>query len=148
MSEGATWKNPTNHHIQKILQIGKNIAVVGCSPKPDRTSYQITDFLISKGYNVFPVHPKADIILGRKVYPNLTAIPEPIDIVNVFRKPEFTPAIAKEAVSIHAKTLWLQLAIINEETWNIATNNQLNCIMDRCIAVMHRLLIRDEKERL
>lgn len=148
MSEGSTWKNPSDDEVRNILQSGKNIAVVGCSPKTDRTSYQITAFLISKDYNIFPIHPKADYILGRKVYPSLTAVPEPIDIVNVFRKPVFTPQIAKEAASIHAKTLWLQQGIINEETWNIATTHHMNCIMDSCIAMMHRLLIVNHQERL
>ncbi len=142
MPDHNAWQNPSDEEISTILQSAKNIAVVGCSPKPDRTSYQITAFLINQGYQVFPVHPKAKTILGRKVYPSLKDIPEAIDIVNVFRKPEFTPAIAEAAVAIAAKTLWLQQGIINEQSWQIAHSNGLHCIMDRCIAVMHRLLIK------
>lgn len=141
MSDDKTWQNPSDEAIYTILRSAKNIAVVGCSPKPDRTSFQITKFLINQGYQVFPVHPQAETILGQKVYRNLHDIPEAIDIVNVFRRPEFTPAIAEAAVTAHTKTLWLQQGIINEQTWNIAHSNGLNCIMDRCIAVMHRLLI-------
>ena len=141
MAMQETWNNPSDQVIKTMLETASNIAVVGCSPKPDRTSYQITEFLIKKGYNVFPVHPQADEILGRKVYRDLTEIPEPIDIVNVFRKPEFTPPIAEKASQITAKTLWLQQGIISEEAWQIAHNHRLHCVMDRCIAVMHRLLI-------
>ena len=136
------WQNPDDDAIRNILASAKHIAVVGCSPKPDRTSHQITQFLIEQGYQVYPIHPKADTILGQKVYANLSDVPTPIDIVDVFRKPEFTPPIAESACKIGAKTLWLQQGIINEEAWSIAHNHGLNCIMDRCIAVMHRLLIR------
>lgn len=141
MTNHSAWKNPSDAKIHSILQATKTIAVVGCSPNPERTSHQIAAFLIEKGYHVIPVHPNAETILGQKVYPKLADIPIAIDIVNVFRKAEFTPAIAEEAAMIHAKTLWLQQGIINEKTWNIARTNGLTCVMDQCIAVMHRLLI-------
>lgn len=141
MSTNEKWQNPDDNSIRNILTSAKHIAVVGCSPKPDRTSYQITKFLIEKGYQVHPIHPQADTILGQKVYASLADVPFPVDIVNVFRKPEFTPPIAESACQIGAKTLWLQLGIINEDAWGIAHNHGLNCVMDRCIAVMHRLLI-------
>lgn len=142
MTDQSRWHNPSDEALTELLRSAKTIAVVGCSPKPDRTSHQITAFLIEHGYHVIPVHPKADEILGQKVYPSLADIPEPVDIVNVFRKAEFTPLIAQATVDIHAKALWLQQGIINEESWQIATDNGLTCIMDRCIAVMHRLLLR------
>lgn len=136
------WSNPDEDEIARLLRESRTIAVVGCSPKPERTSHQIAAFLIEQGYEVFPVHPKAEEILGRKVYPSLSDIPEPVDIVDVFRKPEATPPIAEQAVQIGAKALWLQQGIVNEDAWRIATGAGLMCIMDRCIAVMHRLLIR------
>ncbi len=136
------WSNPDEDEIARLLRESRTIAVVGCSPKPERTSHQIAAFLIEQGYEVFPVHPKAEEILGRKVYPSLSDIPEPVDIVDVFRKPEATPPIAEQAVQIGAKALWLQQGIVNEDAWRIATEAGLMCIMDRCIAVMHRLLIR------
>jgi len=136
------WHNPPESEIAALLRQSHTIAVVGCSPKPDRTSHQITRFLIEAGYRVFPVHPQAKEILGQTVYPSLAAIPEPVDIVDVFRKPEFTPPIAEAAVAIGAKALWLQQGIINADSYRIATAGGLTCIMDRCIAVMHRMLLR------
>lgn len=137
------WHNPDEARIEALLRHARRIAVVGCSPKPDRPSHQIAAFLIERGYEVFPVHPRAKTILGRKVCPTLADIPQSIDIVDVFRKPEFTPQIAREAVTIGARALWLQQGIVSEEAWQIATDAGLDCIMDRCIAVMHRLLVRD-----
>lgn len=141
-SSDSGWHNPDDDTIRELLMQAKTIAVVGCSPKPDRTSHQIAAFLIEHGYEIYPVHPKAETILGRKVYPSLAAIPVPIDIVDVFRKPEYTPEIARQAVAIGAKVLWLQQGIVNEQAWQIAHDAGLICIMDRCIAVMHRLLLR------
>jgi len=136
------WKNPPDEQIRELLTNAKTIAVVGCSPKPDRTSHQITAFLIEKGYNVIPVHPQADTILGRKTYASLADIPVPVDIVNVFRKSESTPPIAAAAVAIGAKALWLQQGIANEDVHRIANDAGLICVMDLCIAVMHRMLLR------
>jgi len=138
----AHWQNPDDETIRELLKHSRRIAVVGCSPKPERASHQIAAFLIEQGYEVYPVHPKADEILGRRVHARLDEIPEPVDIVDVFRKPEHTPEIARDAVAIGAKALWLQQGIVNEEAWRIAREGGLICVMDRCIAVMHRLLIR------
>lgn len=139
----SDWHNPSDEAIAALLREAKTVAVVGCSPKPDRTSYQIAGFLLEQGYRVIPVHPKAETILGQKVYPSLADIPGPVDIVNVFRKPEFTPPIAEAAVAIRPKALWLQLGIANEKTWRIATDGGLICVMDRCIAVAYRQLLAE-----
>ncbi|WP_206081370.1 CoA-binding protein [Mariprofundus ferrooxydans] len=135
------WQNPNDAELSELLRSAKTIAVVGCSPKPERTSHQITAFLLGRGYHVIPVHPKADMILGQKAYPSLTDIPESVDIVNVFLRPELTPPIAKASVAIGAGALWLQQGIINEEAWHIATVGGQICIMDLCIAVMQRTLL-------
>jgi len=137
-----SWRNPDDEALSKLLSETKTIAVYGCSPKPDRTSHQITAFLIEQGYNVIPVHPKAETILGQKTYPKLADIPVHVDIVNVFRKAEFTPDVAKQAVEMGADALWLQLGIINEDSYRIAEVGGLIPIMDLCIAVVHRKLIR------
>ncbi|ATX81075.1 hypothetical protein Ga0123462_0197 [Mariprofundus ferrinatatus] len=136
------WSNPDDSTIARLLRDAKTVAVYGCSPKEHRTSHQIAAFLIKAGYRVYPVHPKADSILGQKAYPDLASIPEHVDIVNVFRRAEFTPPVAKEAVAMGAGCLWLQQGIINAESWKIATDAGVECVMDRCIAVMHRLLLR------
>ncbi|OIQ00186.1 MAG: CoA-binding protein [Zetaproteobacteria bacterium CG2_30_46_52] len=133
--------NPSDEEIKTILSSAKTIAVVGCSPKPDRTSHKITAYLISQGYEVFPIHPQADVILGQAVYKSLDDIPVSVDLVNVFRKPEFTPPIAQAAADIGAKTLWLQLGISNDEARHIAEENDMHCVMDACILVKHQSLI-------
>ncbi|NWF38420.1 CoA-binding protein [Mariprofundus sp. NF] len=137
-----SWKNPGDKTISRILSEAKTVAVYGCSPKEDRTSYHITAFLIEQGYRVYPVHPIAETILGQQVYPDLASIPEHVDIVNVFRKAEFTPEVARQAVEIGAGTLWLQLGIINAESWKIATGAGLGCVMDRCIEVQYQRLVK------
>jgi len=141
MLKHFTWNNPDEQQLKDILQKSKHIAVVGCSPKPDKTSHKIAAYLIAQGYHVYPVHPKAEVILGQKVYASLDGIPQSIDIVNVFRKPEFTLPIAEAAVAIHAKVLWLQKEIINEEAWHISHEHGLTCVMDKCIAVTHKSLL-------
>ncbi len=129
--------------LARLLRTSETIAVVGCSPNPERTSHQIARFLLEQGYEVIPVHPKADEILGQKVYPSLLEIPrtKKVDIVDVFRRAEFTPPIAEAAVSIGARCLWLQQGIVSEEACAIAERGGLICVMDRCIAVTYRLLI-------
>ena len=136
-----SWQNPDDETLAKLLKDAKTIAVYGCSPKADRTSHQITAFLIEAGYEVYPVHPQAESILGRKCYAKLADIPVHIDIVDVFRKAEFTEAVAKQAVEIGAGAFWLQLGIINEESYRIAKEGGVTPIMDRCIAIDHRRLI-------
>jgi len=136
------WSNPDDATIARLLKEAKTIAVYGCSPKEHRTSHQIASFLIDRGYRIYPVHPKAETILGQTVYPDLASIPEHIDIVNVFRRAEFTPEVARQTVAIGAGTLWLQQGIINPESRKIATDAGLHCLMDSCIAVMYRLLVR------
>lgn len=135
------YKNPSDAVIGQILQQAKTIAVVGCSPKPDRASHQITAYLMAQGYQVFPIHPQAGTILGQKTYASLADVPVAIDIVNVFRKPEFTPSIAQDAADIGAKTLWLQLGIHNDNAAAIAESHGLTCVTDNCILIKHQALI-------
>lgn len=141
-SHGISWQNPDDETLADLLKQAKTIAVYGCSPKADRTSHQMTAFLIAKGYDVIPVHPKAETILGQKVYPRLADIPVHVDIVDVFRQAEFTEEVARQAVEIGAGVFWLQLGIINEESFRIAQEGGLLPIMDRCIAIEHRKLVR------
>ncbi|MDT8375121.1 MAG: CoA-binding protein [Mariprofundaceae bacterium] len=138
-----SWQNPDDAALARLLKDAGTIAIYGCSPKPERTSHRIAASLIEQGYNVIPVHPKAETILGRKVYPRLADIPLHVDIVDVFRRAEFTPDVARQAVAIGAGVLWLQQGIINEESYRIAKEGGVVPVMDLCIAVMHRLLIRD-----
>jgi hypothetical protein len=124
--------------IDEILSESRTIAVVGLSPKPERASHEVAQYLQNHGYRIIPVHPSADTILGEKVYARLEDIPEPVDIVDVFRRAEDTPPVAESAVRIGAKTLWLQLGIINEVAASIAAAGGLNVVQDRCIKIEHQ----------
>jgi len=132
--------NPSDKEIYELLVNTKTIAMIGASSNPERTSHGIMKKLQSVGYRVIPVNPNETEILGEKCYNSLQDIPDKIDLVNVFRKAETTVPIASEAIGIHAKVLWLQLGIINEETAAIAKQGGLTVVMDACIAVMHAIL--------
>lgn len=140
------FENPTRDEIKEILQASHTIAVVGLSDKPDRVSYMVSEAMQKKGYRIIPVNPGAETILGEKSYALLKEIPEPVDIVNVFRRPEHTPPIAEEAVAIGAKTLWLQLGISNDEAARTASEGGLQVIMDRCIKVEDSILLPNGKQ--
>lgn len=130
------FQNPDRDEIKKILESAKTIAVVGLSDKTDRTSYMVAMALQQRGYRIIPVNPTVkEDILGEKTYASLKDIHEPVDIVDVFRRGEFTPDIAKEAVEVGAGTLWLQQGIVNDQAAEIAGRAGLHVIMDRCIKV-------------
>jgi hypothetical protein len=131
--------------IRRVLMGSKTIAVVGCSPKPDRDSHQIAQYLIAKGYDVVPVNPGQAEILGRKCYPDVASIPRKVDIVDVFRAPEHVPAVAEDAVAAKAECLWLQTGIAHEEAARKASDAGLYVVQDRCIATAHRTLLRPMK---
>lgn len=142
------FQNPDRDEIRKILESAGNIAVVGLSDKTDRTSYMVAGAMQSRGYRIIPVNPSViDDILGEKTYASLKDITEPVDIVNVFRRSEFTPEIAREAVQIGARVLWLQLGVVNDEAAEIASNSGLTVIMDRCIKVEDAVTAPERRER-
>lgn len=134
------FENPSREHIKELLANAGNIAVVGLSDKPDRTSYMVSAAMQSRGYRIIPVNPNADEILGEKCYASLSDIPEPVDIVNVFRRADQVVPVAEEAVKIGAKVFWLQLEIVNEEAARIASEAGVEVIMDRCIKVEDAIL--------
>lgn len=119
--------------LQNILMDAKVIAVVGHSDNPDRTSYQIAQFLRQVGYTVYPVNPSVTEIDGQPSYPSLKEIPEAIDIVNVFRRSQFLPEIVEEAISVQAKTVWAQLGVFHPDAEHKALASGLNLVMDACI---------------
>ena len=122
-------------YLRQILSSAKNIAVVGLSPNESKPSNEVAKFLIERGFNVFPVYPKFDEILGRKVYRNLTQIDRDIDIAVMFRKGKFASELVKDAVKKGVKTLWLQLGITNDEAGAVARENGINFVQDRCIKI-------------
>lgn len=131
------FQNPSREQIGTLLQAAGNIAVVGLSDKPDRTSYMVSQAMQSRGYRIIPVNPVAagQQILGETCYASLADVPEPIDIVDVFRRSEFCADVAREAVEVGAKTLWLQSGVFSDEAAQIAGDAGLTVIMDRCIKV-------------
>ena len=131
---------PSDDAIRQLLTDARTIAVVGASSSPDRPSYGIMRKLLSVGYRVIPVNPRETEVLGQKAYPSLADIPEPVDIVDVFRRAEDTPPIAEQAVGIHAKVLWLQSGIVNQDAAATAVAGGLTVVMDACIGTLHSLL--------
>jgi predicted CoA-binding protein len=132
--------NPSDQELKELLTNATTIAIVGASSNPDKESYGIMKKLLSVGYHVIPVNPKETEILGQRSYPSLIDVPEPIDIVDVFRRAEDTPAIADDAVTIGAKALWLQTGIASEDAAARAKAGGLMVVMDTCIGATHSLL--------
>ncbi|GAC1696428.1 MAG: CoA-binding protein [Candidatus Limnocylindrales bacterium] len=123
--------------ITAVLRSARTVAIVGLSPDPLRASYFIGFYLQRHGYRIVPVNPKEREILGEPAYPSLGEIPFAVDVVNVFRRPAAVPEIAREAVKIGAKALWLQFGVLSDEGARIATEGGLDVVMDRCMKVEH-----------
>jgi len=132
--------NPSDQELKELLTNATTIAIVGASSNPDKESYGIMQKLLRAGYRVVPVNPKETNILGQRSYPSLIDVPGPIDIVDVFRRAEDTPAIADDAVTIGAKALWLQTGIASEDAAARAKAGGLIVVMDTCIGATHSLL--------
>ena len=130
-----------DNNIGQILFAAKNIAVVGLSPDESKPSNEVAKFLIERGFNVFPIYPKFDEILGRRVYRNLAQIDEDIDIAVMFRKGEFANELVKDVIKKGVKTLWLQLDITNDAAGAIARENGINFVQDKCIKIELKGLI-------
>ncbi|HVV12788.1 CoA-binding protein [Amycolatopsis sp.] len=124
---------------ERVLAEANTIAVVGLSRSPHKAAHSVPASLQAAGFRIIPVHPSADELLGEKVYRSLAEIPEPVDIVDVFRPSAEAPAIAAQAVAIGAKTLWLQQGIVSAEARRIATEGGLAYVEDRCTAVVRAL---------
>lgn len=136
------FENPTDEQRAQLLQESKNIAIVGMSNKPERTSYLIAEALQQAGYRIFPVNPNlTEPVLGEKPYASLMEIPEKIDIVNVFRRSETVLPVVEESLQVGTKAIWMQLGVIHEQAAELAKQKGIMVIMDRCIKVDHAILL-------
>lgn len=126
--------------LRRIFKECRTVAVVGMSANPDRPSNRVAKYLMDHGYTVIPVNPGPDEILGQKCYPDLASVPVKIDLIDVFRKADDVLPIAREAIRIGARCLWLQLGVINEEAAELAAAAGLDVVMDRCTKIEHARL--------
>ena len=134
-------KNAGDAEVKQILSESKVIAVVGLSDKPDRPSYGVAEYLQSHGFRIIPVNPVVkENILGEKTYASLKEIPEKVDIVDIFRKPEAVPEIVAEAIAIGAKTIWMQDGIVHNAAAEQARSAGLKVVMNKCLLREHRKL--------
>lgn len=127
--------------MKDILLSARTIASVGLSSNQEKESYWIVAYLKEQGYRIIPVNPTADEILGEKAYPDLESVPEKVDVVQVFRKPEDVPPVVDSAIKVGAKVVWMQEGIVHEEAAQKAREAGLLVVMDACMRMTHRRLI-------
>ncbi len=123
--------------IQNILERGKVLAVVGLSSKPHRPSYGVTRYMQLAGYHIIPVNPNEEKVLGEKSYARLEDVPVQVDVVNIFRRSEFVPAIVESAIAVGAWAVWMQEGVIHEQAAERAREAGLQVVMDRCLLKEH-----------
>ena len=133
-------RNPSDQELRDLLTKTRIIAMIGASSNPEKPSHGIMQRLQEVGYRVIPINPRETEVLGERAFASLSDFGEPIDVVDVFRRPEDTPAIADEAVKVGAKALWLQTGIVSEEAAARVEAGGLLAVMDACIAATHSLL--------
>jgi uncharacterized protein len=131
---------PSREEIARLLKSTRTIAVVGLSDKPDRDSYQVAAYLQERGYRIIPVNPAVREVLGEKAYARLQDVPEQIDLVDVFRKPEAVPEIVETAIAAGAKAVWLQEGVVHNAAAERARAAGLQVVQNRCMLKEHRAL--------
>lgn len=132
----------TDSDLKRLFETVRTIAVVGCSPKPERAGHYVAKYLQDLGYRVIPVNPGQTEILGEKCYPSLRDIPEPVDMVDCFRRAEDIPPVVEDAIAIGAKFVWMQLGIVNEVAAQRAIDAGIEVVMDRCPKIDYPRLFR------
>lgn len=132
---------PTQDEIRALLAATRTIAVVGLSDDPDRPSYGVASYLQRRGFKIIPVNPHlVGPVLGEQPYPSLRDVPVPIDLVDIFRRPQFVPAVVEDAIAVGAKAVWMQLGVAHAAAARRAEAAGLTVVIDRCLAVDHRML--------
>jgi predicted CoA-binding protein len=138
VTNSQEYQNPSDKQIKEILQKYKKVAVVGLSPDETRPSNVVARCLQGKGFKIVPVNPNEKEILGEKAYPNLSAIPEKVEIVDIFRRSDQVPPIVDEAIKIGAKVIWMQEGVINHPSALKASENGIAVVMNRCMLKEYR----------
>ncbi len=138
---------PQKKEIDSLLKEAKTIVIVGLSSNPEKDSYGVANYLINEGYEIIPVNPNAEEVLGRKSYPSLLSIPDEIkiDIVDIFRKPEDVPPIVDEAIKKNVKGIWMQEGIVNNQAGKKAKEKGIVVVMGKCIKKYHSSLKEKKK---
>lgn len=139
----TTFKNPSDQEIKQLLQNTKHIAVVGLSPKRDRPSHKVAKALLGFGYDIIPVRPATDKVLGKKAYPDLLAVDRPVDLVDVFLNPSRVDAVVEACIERRLPAIWLQEGVINEAAALKAQQAGMLVVMDRCIYKEHKKLFKN-----
>jgi len=132
--------NATPEEVREILETARTVAVVGLSDKPDRDSYHVAAYLQRAGYRIIPVNPLVKEVLGEKAYPRLRDVPERIDVVDVFRRPEAVPEIVEDAIAVGAKAVWMQDGVVHNEAAARARAAGLKVVMSKCMLREHARL--------
>ena len=136
-----SFQNPDDAAVHRLLETARRIAVVGLSPKPHRDSNRIGRYLLDRGYEVVPVYPREETILGQKVYRRLQDVPGRLDVVDVFRRREELAGVVDDALAARAPVLWFQLGCVDEDAARRAATAGAIVVMDRCIMVEHAALL-------
>ena len=131
---------PPLDELRRIYAETETIAVVGASPDTTKRAQVVPAYLQDQGYRIIPVNPGETEVLGEKAYPDLSSVPEQIEIVNIFRRPEYVPEVVEEAIAVGAKVIWMQEGIAHEDAAKSAEEAGLSVVMDSCIRTEHRRL--------
>ncbi len=123
--------------LRRILTDSSTVAIVGLSAKWHRPSFFVAKYLLDHGFTVVPVNPNYDEVLGQKCYPDLASIPQSVDIVDLFQRPQTAPGYARQAIEIGARVLWLQLSVTSEEARRIAQDGNLEFVENKCVKIEH-----------
>jgi len=137
----VSFQNPDDAAIRRLLETARRIAVVGLSPKPHRDSNRVARYLLDRGYEVVPVYPRDETILGQKVYRRVQDVPGRLDLVDVFRRSEELAGVVDDALRARAPALWFQLGCVDEEAARRAVAAGVTVVMDRCVMVEHAALL-------
>ncbi|RME93598.1 MAG: CoA-binding protein [Verrucomicrobia bacterium] len=140
MSEACEFprQNATSEEIREILRTARTVAIVGLSDKPHRPSHGVAAYLQQHGYRIIPVNPNVQEVLGEKAWPSLSDVPEPVDVVDIFRAPDAVPGIVEEAIRKGAKVIWMQEGIVHNEAADRARAAGLKVVMNKCMLKEHR----------